>query len=401
MTFRPKPIIFDVTRLIRRGHFSVPTGIDRIERQYAEYLLNQNIRPVTFEAWLPVFGWQSLSRSAVKTLIDSSNNIWANGTVGGSFLRSISHLFRSKFSAKTLLHAAAIRLTVAHNRPKAMQQWRAQSDIGGDKICYFVHDLIPIEYPEFARPRHARLNVDRMATAVQIADGLIVNSDATRKSLEKFCREPTPPPPILVAPFGMTLPPAMSPQLPGTFPSFDRPYFLCVGTIEPRKNHLLLLDIWRNMSDMLPRDQIPWLVIAGRRGWQNDEIIYAVRKCIDDCVPVTEINDVSDGDLAQMMNGACALLMPSFAEGFGLPVAEALNAGCPVIASDIPAHREVGGKAPLFLQADDAASWQSAILNFASDGSAVREEYKHAAARWRPYDWDAHFAALENFLDEL
>ncbi len=400
MTLLVKPIIFDVTRLIRRGHFVVPTGIDRIERKYAEYVLSLDHRPVYFEAWLPIFGWQSLTRDAVKILINKSNNAWSDGADQGSFLSALWQIFRSKFLVRSSYRGPAVHLTVAHNRPKAMQQWRALSGTDGRKICFFVHDLIPIEYPQFARPRHAKLNTNRIATALHIADGLIVNSHATRTSLENFCADGKPPP-ILVAPFGITLAVGKTGQKPPFANTLGRPYFLCVGTIEPRKNHILLLNVWRNMSNRLSADQMPCLIIIGRRGWQNAEIIALLGKCNDERLPVKEINDLSDENLAQMLRGACALLMPSLAEGFGLPVAEALNAGCPVIASDIPAHREVGGAAPLYLQPDDAEAWSRAIINFASDASDVREKHKHAAAVWRPYEWDAHFTAVVNFMDAL
>jgi glycosyltransferase involved in cell wall biosynthesis len=91
--------------------------------------------------------------------------------------------------------------------------------------------------------------------------------------------------------------------------------------------------------------------------------------------------------------------MPSFAEGFGLPVIEALQDGTPVIAGDLAVYREVVGDIPLYLDQGDAEKWKSAISSFISD-CPERERQKRVIEGFRAPDWPAHFAAVEPWLEQ-
>ncbi len=117
-----------------------------------------------------------------------------------------------------------------------------------------------------------------------------------------------------------------------------RPY-LTVGTIEPRKNHVLLVDaferIWQRHSDAR-------LLIVGRVGWLCESLVQRIRRHPQYQRSLFMFNDLSDSELEFCYQHAKAFLFPSHAEGFGLPVVEALQHGLPVLASDIPIHREVG-----------------------------------------------------------
>jgi glycosyltransferase involved in cell wall biosynthesis len=401
MAYSAKRIIFDVTRLIRRGHFHTPTGIDRIERKYTEFLLNQTAWNVEFEAWLPVAGWRTLSRHTVQGLTERSNARWRHGGSKGSFLPALAKMLSPDFVLHQSNTLPAIRLTVAHNRPQALQQWHQSAQAKGHKICYFVHDLIPIEYPQFARAEHTKINHDRIAGVLQFASGILVNSQATKASLANFGGGDGHLLPVLVAPFGPTLTSGVEDNNPQYAQLKRRPYFLCIGTIEPRKNHLMLINIWRDLMVSLPMEKIPYLVFAGRRGWENKVIIALLERSIAEGVPIIELGNLNDRELSGLIHDARAVLMPSFAEGFGLPVAEALAAQCPVVASDIAAHQEVGGNAPLYIAPTDNAAWRRAILHFASDSSDVRSERVNAAKNWRPNTWLAHFDSLLDFMDRL
>ncbi len=102
-----------------------------------------------------------------------------------------------------------------------------------------------------------------------------------------------------------------------------------------------------------------------------------------------------------MVAGARAVLLPSFAEGFGMPVAEALAAGMPVILSDIDALREVGGDAPDYLDPLDGIGWRAAIEDYATPGSPRREAQVRRLADWRPCTWDRHMDIVLDLIDAL
>jgi glycosyltransferase involved in cell wall biosynthesis len=168
------------------------------------------------------------------------------------------------------------------------------------------------------------------------------------------------------------------------------PAFVILGTIEGRKNHALLLSMWRRMLDERSAAQVPRLVIVGRRGWQADEVFARLdRREFGD--RVAEVGSLDDRRLAEALVGARVLLFPSFAEGYGIPLTEALAAGVPVIASDLPVFREIGQGAPELLPPDDAAAWSVAIAEYARPDSARRHEQLNRLAAFRVPDWHGHF----------
>jgi glycosyltransferase involved in cell wall biosynthesis len=102
-----------------------------------------------------------------------------------------------------------------------------------------------------------------------------------------------------------------------------------------------------------------------------------------------------------MVAGARAVLLPSFAEGFGMPVAEALVAGVPVIVSDIDALREVGGDAPDYIDPLDGLGWRAAIEDYCRPDSARRAAQVRRIADWRPCTWDRHIDIVLELIDAL
>ena len=107
-----------------------------------------------------------------------------------------------------------------------------------------------------------------------------------------------------------------------------------------------------------------------------------------------------DAAMAALLRGARALLLPSLAEGFGLPLAEALALGVPVLCSDLPALRETGGEVPEYLDPRDAASWRRAILDYAAD-SMRRHNQLMRLAGWHAPHWNDHFEIVDRLFSEL
>src|SRR5262249_22987080 len=149
------------------------------------------------------------------------------------------------------------------------------------------------------------------------------------------------------------------------------PYFVCVGTIEARKNHLLLLNLWRRLATEFGV-QAPLLVLVGQRGWEIENVVDLLERCPALRGIVIEHNAMSDAELVPLFRGACAVLQPSFAEGFGFPLIEALALGVPALCSDIPALRETGGSVPEFLDPLDGPGWRAAVLDYIEPGSPRR-----------------------------
>jgi glycosyltransferase involved in cell wall biosynthesis len=94
------------------------------------------------------------------------------------------------------------------------------------------------------------------------------------------------------------------------------------------------------------------------------------------------------------------LLTPSFAEGFGIPVIEALQSGTPVIASNLDVFREFAGDIPLYLRPDDAEAWMDAILSY-SEGSEDRQRQVELIPNYAAPNWEDHFRHVDSWLESV
>jgi glycosyltransferase involved in cell wall biosynthesis len=159
-------------------------------------------------------------------------------------------------------------------------------------------------------------------------------------------------------------------------------YLLMVGTIEPRKNHLNTLRALE-MSGVGAR--VP-LVLAGRPGWAYEAALGEARRLSDQGL-VRLLDYVPDDDMPGLYAGATGVLYPSFTEGFGLPVAEALAAGAPVLTGTAPALREVGGDEALYAQPEDVEGLASKLQQLI-ETDATDEDRARRQAWARQFSWD-------------
>lgn len=394
VTLPMRAVTLDITRLLSRGLHEAPTGIDRVELAYARTLLAARGREVRFEAWLPGIGFTRYATGAAERLVVMLEARWA---AGGRLSAAEAARAATGFRLGGRI-GNGVHLIVSHQHLADLE--RRIRRTAGARTCVYVHDTIPSDYPEYARPGGAAVHDRRMRNAVALADAVIVNSQGTARSLERFMLASGQRPKLLVAPLGVE--PRLAGPVAGPHPFDDgRPYFLCVGTIEPRKNHLLLLQLWRAMAAQAPANALPRLVLVGRRGWENENIVDLLDRSAALKGLVVEAGQVGDARLASLLAHARAVLMPSFAEGFGLPVAEALAAGVPVIASDIAVLRETGGEAPDYIDPLDGAGWAQAIADYAQPESPMRAAQLRRMAGWRPMAWNTHFETVLPFLDGL
>lgn len=389
---RQAALALDITRLVCRPHHPTPTGIDRVEFAWARHLLAATDRPVTFHASVPGLGHRSFPHSAVAAFIDQLGKRWHGARVSDA-RAALARLLAA--SSRARLSAEATVLSLSHQRLHEGRTVARSRPLHG-RLLLFIHDAIPCTHPEYARQEGTARHEARMRHAFAHADGIIVNSAATAASLRGFADAAGRDVPIRVAPFGIDAPAAVPPAPPP-----DRPTFLCIGTIEPRKNHLLLLHAWRRMAEALAPEAMPRLIVVGRRGWENEMVVDLLERC-DAIHPfVEERGRVGDGELAALMASATALLMSSFAEGYGLPVAEALAAGTPVIAADLAVYREFAGDVPTYLDPLDGPAWIAAIRDYAQPGSATRAAQMQRLAQWQRPEWATHFASILEFADSL
>lgn len=385
-------IALDLSRLLSRAHSATPSGIDRVELAYAKYLLAAE-GPHCFAALDALGRIGALPDAEAELFVGMLAAAWRDGGAPETRREVAARGRRLRraalFGGERRLRAAIsdggepVYLLVSHHhldRSRAIARLKTAT---GARFACFIHDLIPLDFPRYTRPRQTRRHRRRIAAAAALADAVIVNSTATAAALQRRL-DPDRPAPITVAPLGFNLP-----EMPEAAAG-EQAYFVCIGTIEARKNHGLLLDLWQSLAAELGERAPPRLLLIGQRGWGSERLANHLA-----AMPslVVEHRDMPDRQMASVLRGASALLLPSLAEGFGLPVIEALALGVPVICSDLPALRESGGNVPDYLDPSDTAAWRAAIFDYLSD-TPRRQAQLARLAGWRKPRWEDHFAIV-------
>ena len=392
----PPEIVLDLSRLLARLLRTTPTGIDRVELSYARTLLRLVPERLVFGARFPRGLYGRLDTAAAVRFVEHTAELWAAPErITRRRLRPIAarHLFALR--PRRIPRRQGRRVFLQSSPHQLERQGRLARILAVEdaRFVTMVHDLIPLTHPEYVTSGSVASHARRIATVAALADGVVVNSVATRDAL------------LAGLPRGRTLRIAaahLGTDVHAPVPPMasDRPYFVCVATIEARKNHLLLLNLWRRLVEERGV-AAPMLHLIGKRGWENEQVVDMLERCPALQGHVVEHQDLDDRAMRAMVSGARAVLLPSFAEGFGMPVTEAMAAGVPVLAADIPALREVGDGVPEFLDPLDGPGWQAAIEDYAATGSPRREAQLRRLDGWRPFTWDEHMTRVLSLIDAL
>jgi len=251
-----------------------------------------------------------------------------------------------------------------------------------------VHDVLPLSHPEYfstlIRVRYRPL----ARAAVRAADLVLTGSRHSAGQLTELLD--VDPGCVVVTPYGVE----------GRFRPVGRDagwlaerfgvrsrYVLCVGTLEPRKNLVGALRAFGRLAGSV-EDCV--LVVAGGRGWRNEEF---ERELARESGRVVLTGFVSDEELVRLYSGAELFLFPSLAEGFGFPVLEAMACGAPVVSSDRTSLPELVGDAGVLVDPGDEAAVAAAcerVLGDEAFAAGLRERGLERAAR---YSWDTCAAA--------
>ncbi|WP_090687170.1 glycosyltransferase family 4 protein [Paraburkholderia phenazinium] len=379
-------IILDVSRLLTRLYDGLlPTGVDRVGLAYIERYGPQ-ARALLSERGFSVVLTERDSRQTFAWLASSIRN---RNAIRRLVVRAcLNRAFEASFKQGILLHTS-------HNGMEYPRYYRAIAK-RNIKSVFMVHDLIPLTHAEYCRPGVDKTHRNRIHTALKHADGLITNSQATLDSLTTEARNADLPLPSNVV---ARLASGVTARPPGARP-IEAPYFVILGTIEPRKNHWFILHVWRRLVEQLGT-AAPKLVVIGRRGWECENVVDMLERCASLRGVVIEEADCSDERLHAWLQHAQALLFPSFVEGYGMPLAEALALNVPVLASDLEVFHEIADDIPDYLDPLDGPGWIARIHAFADADSPERAEQLKRIERFREPTWAEHFEHVDAFLDAL
>lgn len=266
----------------------------------------------------------------------------------------------------------------------------------GVKTYTIVHDLLALS--RFAQnifvKSHIMLVQKYVHDVLLQIDNWICVSKATADDVINYCRKHDIHPATPIHVFWFHLGADFTEKLSSSraeMRSFvkRRPTFLMVGTVEARKNHALVLKALRKL--LVQRHEVQILII-GHDGWLNDEFkgIYEDPGLSD---YVLWIKDADDGELQWAYQNAIALLFPSMAEGFGLPLIEAAHYGLPVLCSDIPVFREIAGDGASYFEVNDVDALAVAISDF------LQEEIHPDPRNIQALTWQESSLSLLNILE--
>ncbi len=247
----------------------------------------------------------------------------------------------------------------------------------GVHTARFVHDLLPQTHPDWFIPQLVDVSTAHLDAHLDAGSLLLCNSEHTLASVEAYASgHGRPEAEGIVVPMGATTPTSVTADADPT-----SPYFLTVGTIEPRKNHSVVLDAFERVRETAPDAR---LVIVGRPGWNSDALIRRLEASGADGVEWR--HDVSDAELDSLYAGARAVIAASITEGFGLPVIEALQRGAVVLASRGGALAEAGGDLAEYFDPTSPDELHKLMLTHLHDESRHHER-RELVATYTPPTW--------------
>lgn len=438
----------DVTRLLERVRAQSPTGIDRVEFEYAKYLHVNGANLVTQIGERLVIVPSDVSRE----LLDFAAKRW-NGTNGAAatmmpkrfaawdrrleaercvskvlvalrngrireafltaFLSTISSVGSAPQSAKVRRTLILLELLKRLFFPSSAVVWLGRARMQGQtwyinvghtglnkshmlnhlrtvcgiQIAIYIHDLLPVSHPHLFREGERDKHLTRIANVERNANVVLTNSRFTAGELFKRTNIKD----AAVLEIGTLA------HGGGGVAADGRSGFVSIGTIEPRKNYIWLVRCWLEFCEAHPElVGTEKLTIFGRAGWLSGAEKLELDKMADQRSRVQIISGASDREIGEKVASARAYVSAAHVEGWGMPLAESLSAGTPVIASDVPAHREVTQDQARFFRPGNADE----LIQLLTKCFDQREyqQMLQATSRFRPWGWDEHFKKLEAIL---
>lgn len=309
---------------------------------------------------------------------------WYTGAAAGSTVpRPQAPPVRGPFAPRdTLLSMGCTWATAGHAEAAAAE--RAH----GVRVVRMIYDLIPTLKPQWVSPVFCRQFTDWARNILECSDHVLTISEFSKQEILRYSAEcGFEPAPIAVVRLGDVIDAvhtAETPPLPRFVPS--RPFFVCVSTLDVRKNHRLLYDAWSRMAAADP-DACPDLVCIGTQHLLVDDLLHEIRhdRLVNGRIHL--LDDVADSELAWYYAACRATIYPSRYEGWGLPVAESLGHGKLCLASNATSIPEIDGELPVFFDPLDPHELAGLVWKTLDDPDWVRDREQAIRDSFRPTPW--------------
>lgn len=269
----------------------------------------------------------------------------------------------------------------------------------GVKIITHIYDIIPITHPQFCGKDEILNFLDYFGAALDNADEILVNSNATKTFIDDVCQRINHEAKnVKVVPLGGDF---SRKEYAETEVSDEvkqivnnGKYVLMVGTIEPRKNHKLILDAYD-----LGMDENMQVVFAGFVGQGMETLMERIENHPDNRQKIWHLGHASDADIDYLYKNCFALTYPSYIEGYGLPIIESFARGVMVVAADTPINMEIGGERALYFKQDDAKDLRNAVNGLLKD-EAKQQMLKDSIQAFEPPKWESSAIRIAEILKD-
>ena len=234
--------------------------------------------------------------------------------------------------------------------------------LNGGHVCAVLYDIIPFTHPETVEKHTGNIYRSWWRKAPRHLDSIMCISNSVKQEYltwQKSRKLKRSIHPDMVGYFYLGADLGGSDNVIRILSTTD-PFFMVLGSLEPRKNHSTVIDafeiLWKKNSNVN-------LVIVGRHGWKSDNLIKRIKLHKEYGSRLFLIRDATDRDLFALYQKCNAVIMASFSEGFGLPIVEAMQAGVNVICSDIPVFREIAGESAVYFDPLSTESLEFNVMN--------------------------------------
>ena len=430
-----EPVIwFEVEDFLRYfDHFRNPTGLQRVPFEiYVEAvrlygrtgrvrfcrlsIYSKQLRAISFDAITSAYLKPPGARAPWRT-------IWAPAKLLSSFPRMVPVIMRNPRFFMSIFKTALCDLAGMGAGRHRFEQFVRPGDIivslgagwgvphyvkhiaeakrrYGIKFSTLVHDLIPLEYESLVEERHVVQFRNWLQEALPVADVVLTTSKHSRNALIKLAADAGwPLPRVEVVSPGSGLNNQVLSGDQGTI-NFPKPYVLFVSTIEIRKNHRLLVRIWRRLLERHGPDAVPSLIFAGQIGWLVDDLLADLMASDYLGGKVVLMPGLSDAELRQAYRSSLFTVFPSLCEGWGLPIAESLMHGKFCLASNRTSIPEVGGDLVDYFDPANEDDVLAKIERLLLDPAYLKAREARLQLEYRPRTWTDCVHALIGYLEQ-
>jgi glycosyltransferase involved in cell wall biosynthesis len=286
-----------------------------------------------------------------------------------------------------------------HNDLKALGRLKR---LHGFRTLLYCYDTIPVSFPHLmssdARDVFAAYFVD----LAHAADRVVAISHATRGDYLRFLADvAVPAPEVSVVHLGTDIERVRPSRGPAPREALaNRRFVLCVGTIEARKNHELLYNVWDRLA-AAHGDDTPTLVLAGMYGWGVDDLLARIRLHPQLSEKILILDQVADDGLLWLYEHCLFTVFPSLYEGWGLPVVESLALGKPGLVSTAPSVVEASQGLVPALDPLDAPEWLAHVERYAFEPNALREATERVRQGYQARSWQQHGESMLAVIHDL